>query len=304
MKKIAALVILVSMILSVMAWAASDKEMVFFEDFEEGLSGWNCSKEEYRDKFTFVTDFVSEGKSALKLTDDVTDDTVNLISSDFPAEENQEYTLIYDACVAEGKCAKVYLQFKDEEGTLLYSKSMYSSGADWKAYTNVHTSPKGTKKGCVVIWGQDADTGVTLFDNIRISKGISYFLPEVDVDTLIQDKNKIDVLINGCKVEFDVEPCIINSRTMVPMRAVFEEFGAEVVWDELTFGAKAVKGDKVVEITKNSDTAYVNGEEHKLDSPAVISDGRFLVPLRFISEAFGASVNWIDETKTVVIVYE
>ena len=56
--------------------------------------------------------------------------------------------------------------------------------------------------------------------------------------------------------------------------------------------------DKYIE---NIPVCEVNGKEYKLDSPAVIIDGRFLVPGRFISESFGCKVQWIDETKTVVI---
>ena len=43
--------------------------------------------------------------------------------------------------------------------------------------------------------------------------------------------------------------------------------------------------------------------EYKLDSPAVIIDGRFLVPVRIISESFGAKVDWVDATQTVIIEY-
>ncbi|MEZ4813139.1 MAG: stalk domain-containing protein [Caldisericia bacterium] len=57
----------------------------------------------------------------------------------------------------------------------------------------------------------------------------------------------------------------------------------------------------VVKIQIGSDTAYINDEVTKLDTPAAIVDGRTLVPLRFIGEAFGAEVEWIDESKTVNI---
>ena len=48
-------------------------------------------------------------------------------------------------------------------------------------------------------------------------------------------------------------------------------------------------------------TAYVNGEVYELDVPANVIEGRTMVPIRFVSEAIGAVVDWDGETKTVII---
>lgn len=130
------------------------------------------------------------------------------------------------------------------------------------------------------------------------------FNTDFDVADLFPAKDGgIDVIVNGYNIEFDVEPQLINSRTMVPMRAIFEEFDADVSWDEATATATAVTEFKTITITENSDIAYVNSTPFKLDSPAVIINGRFLVPLRFISESFGADVQWYDDITTVKIAY-
>ena len=130
------------------------------------------------------------------------------------------------------------------------------------------------------------------------------FNSDCTIEDTMPDKEKIDVLVNGLRKKFDVEPQIINSRTMVPMRAIFEEFNAEVSWNEQTASATAQTEATTVQITRDSDVAYVNGAEIKLDSPAVIIDGRFLVPLRFVSESFGADVEWLGETQTALISYD
>ncbi len=51
------------------------------------------------------------------------------------------------------------------------------------------------------------------------------------------------------------------------------------------------------------DTLIINGEPVKVEKPYVVGDGVTLVPLRVITEAFGAKVEWIDETQTVNISY-
>lgn len=102
----------------------------------------------------------------------------------------------------------------------------------------------------------------------------------------------ITVMLLGNKLSFDTEPVIINDRTMVPMRAVFEGLGMTVSWDDITRRVTATGGGKEIVLTVGSENALVNGEGVDLDSPPIIIEGRTLVPLRFIGEASGLRVFW------------
>ncbi len=117
-------------------------------------------------------------------------------------------------------------------------------------------------------------------------------------------RKPIEVRLENEYVEFDVQPALISGRTMVPFRKILEALEAEVSFDELTSTATAKKDGVTISITKDSTVAYVNGQEYILDSPAVIVDGRFLVPVRFISESLGSFVHWEHSTKTVTIIPE
>ena len=143
------------------------------------------------------------------------------------------------------------------------------------------------------------DTGIYKFEPLPYDP----FNTDFDVASILPVPGKINVIMNGKRKVFDVEPQIINSRTMVPLRAIFEEFGANVGWDEKTATATAVSNLNTIKIVKDSDTAYINDKTVTLDSPATIVDGRFLVPLRFISEAYGAEVSWVGYSQTAVINY-
>ena len=94
----------------------------------------------------------------------------------------------------------------------------------------------------------------------------------------------------------DVAPMIHNDRTMVPLRVIFEAFGADVEWDSETQTVTASLDTTTIQISIDHSVAYKNGEEIALDAPAILTNGRTLVPLRFISESFGASVYWAPET--------
>ena len=112
---------------------------------------------------------------------------------------------------------------------------------------------------------------------------------------------QIRVLLDGRELAFDVPPQIINGRTMVPMRGVFTELGADVVWDGATQTVTAIKGDTVIILPIGSTQPTVNGQVRPIDQPGIVVDGRTLVPVRFVAESFGISVNWVAETNTVTI---
>ena len=119
----------------------------------------------------------------------------------------------------------------------------------------------------------------------------------------------ITVMLDGKKIEFDVEPILVKDRTMVPMRAIFEALGAKVDWDDDKQTAFGMNANTVVafQIDNNKmQKSSVDGKSEtiELDVPAMLVNDRTLVPLRAISESFGNKVDWVDETQTVVITSE
>ncbi len=105
-----------------------------------------------------------------------------------------------------------------------------------------------------------------------------------------EDKS-VDVYLNNNEITFDVEPVVVNDRTLVPMRAIFEDLGAAVEWSDEKQTASAVKGETTITITIGG-AFTVNGEPVEIDVPAQLVDDRTMVPLRVISESFGCTVAW------------
>ncbi len=99
----------------------------------------------------------------------------------------------------------------------------------------------------------------------------------------------------------DVAPIIRNDRTMLPARFVAEELGAKVSWNEAERKVTIKKTDVEIILTIDSDIALVNGEEIKLDSPAFIENDRTYTSVRFIAENLGASVDWNEGSRKVII---
>lgn len=129
-------------------------------------------------------------------------------------------------------------------------------------------------------------------------------LTEKDINfDILKSYTGIAVIVNGNKVEFDVQPQIINGRTMVPVRGIFEALNTVVDWDGSTQTVIAKKDNTIIKFTINELSFKKNNEIKKLDVPAQIIDGRTLVPVRAIGESFDCTVDWEDSgvTKKVII---
>ena len=119
--------------------------------------------------------------------------------------------------------------------------------------------------------------------------------------TNVMAKDEITVLLNGEKLEFDVPPQLISSRTMVPMRKIFEEMGASVEWDGTTQTVTATKDEIIVVMQIDSNIILVNNREITFDVPPMLIDSRTLVPARAVAESLNALVDWDNTTRTVII---
>ena len=109
------------------------------------------------------------------------------------------------------------------------------------------------------------------------------------------------VVVDGSLVTFDVIPQVIGGRTLVPIRAVCERIGADVIWDADTQTAQITRAATTISLTIDSSTAYVNGLPYKLDTAPALIDGRTMLPIRFIMEQLCQKVEWNDNNKTIYI---
>jgi hypothetical protein len=111
----------------------------------------------------------------------------------------------------------------------------------------------------------------------------------------------VHVFVDGQPVAFDVPPQIDNGRVLVPLRGVFERLGASVVWNDATQTVLAQRGATSVQLVIGNTQAMVDGRPVIMDVPAMVVAGRTMVPLRFVSQALGSTVDWNAQSSTVTI---
>lgn len=113
------------------------------------------------------------------------------------------------------------------------------------------------------------------------------------------DKDKIKLYVNG--EASATEPFLKKGNTFVPFRSIAESLNAEVAWNPEERSIIVKKDGVSIKLVVDSKTATVNGTNVSLDAPATITKGSTYVPVRFISEALSATVQWEEESKTVVV---
>lgn len=123
--------------------------------------------------------------------------------------------------------------------------------------------------------------------------------------TLVFSVNKPSVVMNGVTVPMDTAPVIENGRTILPVRYIATPLGAQVLWSPKEQKVTLV-GSKRVELWIGKPTARVDGVDVLIDpdnpkvAPRIVS-GRTMLPLRFISETFGASIVYDPKLQTVTV---
>jgi len=125
------------------------------------------------------------------------------------------------------------------------------------------------------------------------------FIAGVPLAASAQQNVGVTVIVNGQTMSFPQPPIEQAGRVFVPLRGIFEQLGASVVYQN---GAINATGDgRTVSLHIGSNQATVNGQTQTLDSPPFIQGETTLVPLRFIAQALGATVDWNNNTSTVTI---
>ena len=91
-------------------------------------------------------------------------------------------------------------------------------------------------------------------------------------------------------------------RTLVPLRFIGEALGTEVEWVSATRQIVLTDTEKVIILWIDSHNTSVNGQTVQMDCPPrIMINDRTFVPLRFISEVLGATVDWDEETQEIKI---
>lgn len=129
---------------------------------------------------------------------------------------------------------------------------------------------------------------------------MSFYIP-LKAEEKAEEKIPITIKLDNQTLYFDKEPIIENGRTLVPFRGILEAMGAAVEWNAKTKTITCKKKTKTIILTIGSKTMMVDNKAVTLDVPPKIIDKRTLIPLRAVSQALDAEVEWDLEKRLIEI---
>ena len=226
-----------------------------------------------------------------------------------PTVEGKNDTVKIAETTAEANAAAANAAKADDKVTLVTEKGTSVSGkdfaepavlkipADTKDVKNVNQltlAKLNTETGKLEIVGGSYDAKANAVVGYVAEEG-SYFVVEKEGLTTInlQIGNHCVVLNNENRI-LDAAPLISQNRTMVPLRFIAEAFGANVSW------AKDTKTVTIV-IDGKALTMRINQDLEGFGAAPIISNGRTMVPISYISKELDANVIWVPSTRTVAI---
>ena len=155
--------------------------------------------------------------------------------------------------------------------------------------------------GCTYVGSEEQWNNIYVDYGSRMLDTSNDCLIPVTFLNLSDDISVVSVVLNNKHLKFDFPAIIVNGRTLVPLRAIFEALGATVEWDGSTQTVTSTLKGTTLKLTIGSNVLYKNGTPITLDVPAQLINNRTMVPVRAVSDAFGANVKWDGDTRTVYI---
>jgi hypothetical protein len=113
-------------------------------------------------------------------------------------------------------------------------------------------------------------------------------------------QSSVSVTLNGAPLNLVPGPQERAGRVFVPLRGVFEQLGASVVYANGTINAQG-RDNRSVSLRIGSTQATVNGQPQAMDVAPFIIGASTYVPLRFVSQALGATVNYDAANRVVAL---
>ena len=279
------------------------KNTVYFLDGSMNVTGQKTFPD-------YIFGFLSDGKT-LYVQSDKAYRTDNLETFE-PVEEtpvwNGKYLLVKKGStfyerkeekdipiVFEGETPK---EIFSTDGVFYYKKSWQTSLTDKNTENILSVSPDG------VNW-TDIALPSNFLELLKVSRVgdrlfVSTKFEQFSFDVPTQ-AGLVRVQLNGELLSFLTQSKISQDRTMVPIRLFFEKLGASVGWNGATGTVSAEKGGRSIELNIGSKTAFADGVAVEMDVAPYIENDKTMVPMRFISEQLGCTVDWDENTKTAAV---
>ncbi|WCN38105.1 copper amine oxidase N-terminal domain-containing protein [Aneurinibacillus uraniidurans] len=149
------------------------------------------------------------------------------------------------------------------------------------------------------------DTGTAA--KVVLAKTVTPAPADTTASNIVFKLNSKTFTIDGKEVTMDAAPLVAWDRAFLPVRFAANALNVSddnIIWDDKTSTATIFKGDRVVVAKVGDKFLTVNGAKVPMDVPVYRSkatNDRVMIPVRYLSNALGADIQWNQETNEITI---
>lgn len=216
---------------------------------------------------------------------------------------------------AKGDGNSYRVQFETEsvrsQNSSEFHQFVIATDSEWRKYIIPFSSLSQDPNRTVPFTGTDVisvawETIGAPLDSIKLEIKNAAFINTDKKTCLNLTIGSSKMLVNGAVKDIDpgyqTAPTILNGRTMVPIRAIIESLGGTVDWSASDQKTTITLKDTAIVLWIGEKSATINGVDKTIDNTPILSaTGRTMMPLRFITENLGHSVDWDDSSETIAI---
>lgn len=141
--------------------------------------------------------------------------------------------------------------------------------------------------------------GELSFANLQVQNWMQ--LEKPSRPSLVFTLDKKEVLVNQEIVSLDQAPIIVDARTLLPVRHVTELIGGLIEWLPEERKVQVLNNYNIYNFWLDDPFMSENGVRKDLDVKPLLSNGRTMLPLRAITDAYGLYIEYDSATRTIKI---
>jgi len=138
----------------------------------------------------------------------------------------------------------------------------------------------------------------------QVEKNVFEVMIKDALNKMIGSTNRpssVTVFLNGQKLNPQVSPYIENGRVLISLQDICHDLKVHFTKDSTAQEVTMTKDKNILKLTPGKQKAFVNHQPVNLDVPAKLFQGKIFVPLRFVAEATGFSIKWVNSKKAVLL---
>lgn len=211
----------------------------------------------------------------------------------------------FDTQAAADMLGQAKSKLKDSYTVAMVAGIVYTQGLEVEQWEDVWNIPAAVIKDKSLKMDMRPEAAAIIVDYMSLYSNKPVINPYWEQNTIYLQIGNPYMYVNDIEYELDynrgTQPEIKAGRTYLPIAPLIEALGGTVNWNNQQKKVTITLGNDTIELQIGNKQAIVNGVAKSLEVAPYISNGRTMLPLRFVIENLGLTVEWDQQSQEIII---